>query len=157
MSEHESYACKRLSEQIKFFGVKPKRFVSIYAKKPRIRLSAGSKAINQSTSELLKMKHKLLSDNTGVSEIESQRLMELYLRNGLNGLTGYAASEARQQQEMARQATMRKSNALQRGFLIGQLSNMTGMASALGQVQAQGLGRNPIYGMGASLPQSIFW
>lgn len=38
MSTHESYACKRLSDQIKFFGAKPKRFVSIYAKKPRIRL-----------------------------------------------------------------------------------------------------------------------
>ena len=38
MNKSDRNACKRLSEQIKFFGAKPKRVVSIYAKKPRIRM-----------------------------------------------------------------------------------------------------------------------
>jgi len=43
MNKSESYALKRLNEQIKFFGAKPKRFVSIYGNKPRIRVSNKSK------------------------------------------------------------------------------------------------------------------
>ena len=95
---------ERLAEQLKFFGAKKTKFISVYARKPRILCKA---KVNQSAASM--------AERRGQSGIDQQRaLQELcnaqYLRGTQNNPLGFA--QASQLQAMAQMANIGVSNGL---------------------------------------------
>ena len=108
MNKSDLYACKRLSEQIKFFGAKPKRFVSIYAKKPRIRVE-----------------NKIIDNRPGISELAARGMQKSSLggfqQQGLaNQLFGIGLGAASQRAAMAQQAASQQAFNCQRDMFMQQ-------------------------------------
>ena len=102
MNKSDSYACERLNEQMKFFGAKPKRFVSVYAKKPRIRVN--NRIVKKSDFDISDEQKRLAREGL-------EALMRNMAARGGNGrlgvagsfISGMAMAQASQQAAMAQQ------------------------------------------------------
>lgn len=139
LTKHQVREQKRLHDQLDFFGAKKKRFISVYANKPRIRVSNKSKEKVPSLTDLLEAKRKLLTGDNDLAQPERDALKSLYVRHGVAGIFSYAASEARARQAMAagQQQTMDYQRMLYNQQLAmgsnGQMSTIGLGQSLLGQ------------------------
>jgi hypothetical protein len=124
MSKAKSYACKRLSEQIKFFGAKPKRFVSIYAKKPRIRLK-------------VKDDIRINCPPIGIGPLDLQKLAAL---GGIRSSLASQQAAAAQGIGTSQLAAMQQYNSASQAFMQQQSMRANIGLSNIGQCGGLGLG-----------------
>ena len=135
LTKLEKYKLSKLHKQLDFFGCNRKRFISVYANKPRIRVGAKPKEKPVPLISLLRAKHKILNDSSDLKQPERSVLEDLYMRYGLRGISGYAASEARARQATAQAMAQRQAMDYQR-MQYDRLRNV-GMSSVERDIQSQ--------------------
>ncbi len=83
----------KLKEQLKFFGAKKQQFISVYAKKPRIRVEVKKdeyKLIDDSERWRLQQNVALgrLQQNVALANLRSSQASALYNAASISGLSG---------------------------------------------------------------------